>query len=149
MRLPAFINTGGRPAPALNAALSLLVAIAGAVYHPLLLPWMTTWGATATEVGMVLPGDELAPQPTYQSTRAVTIAAPPERIWPWLVQIGQDRGGFYSYDWMANLVGAGIHNADRIVPEWQHRVHGDFVPSLRPDYARGTLRDIAGWRVGW
>jgi hypothetical protein len=148
MRLPPLV-IDGRPAPALNAALAVLVGIAAAMYHPLLLPWMMTWGATAAEVGMALPGDELAPQPTFQSTRAVTIAAPSERIWPWLVQIGQDRGGFYSYDWIENLVGAGIHNAARIAPEWQHRVHGDFVPSLRRDYARGSVRDIAGWRVGW
>jgi hypothetical protein len=148
MRLPPLV-TGGRPAPALNAVLTLLVMLASAVYHPLLLPWMMTWGATAAETAMVLPGDDLVPQPTFQSTRAVTIAAPPEQIWPWLVQIGQDRGGFYSYDWMENLVGAGIHNADRIVPEWQHHARGDFVRSLRPDYAKGRLRDIAGWRIGW
>jgi hypothetical protein len=148
VRLPSLV-TDGRPALALNAALAGLVAIAAAAYHPLLLPWMMNWGATAAEIGMALPGDELVPRATFQSTRAVTIAAPPERIWPWLVQIGQDRGGIYSYDWMENLVGAGIHNTDRIVPEWQHRVRGDFVPSLRPNYASGRLRDIAGWRVGW
>lgn len=149
MRLSPLIVTDGRPGPMLNAALVTLVAIAAAVYHPLLLPWMMTWGATADEARMTLPGDELTPQPAFQSTRAITIAAPAERIWPWLVQIGQDRAGFYSYDWMENLVGAGIHNADRIVPEWQHRVRGDFVPSLRPNYGGGRLRDIAGWRVGW
>src|SRR3712207_1932538 len=99
MRLPPLV-TDGRPALALNAALALLVAIAAAVYHRVLLPWMMTWGATATEVGMTLPGDELVPQPTFQSTRAITIAATPEQIWPWLARIGQDRGGFYSYDWM-------------------------------------------------
>lgn len=148
MRLPPLV-TDGRPAPLLNATLAALVAIAAAVYHPVLLPWMATWGTTPIEAGMPLPGDELVPEPTFQSTRAVTIAAPPERIWPWLVQIGQDRAGFYSYDWLENLVGAGIHNADRIVPEWQHHARGDFVPSLRPDYARGRLRDIAGWRIGW
>jgi hypothetical protein len=148
MRPPPLV-IDGRPACVLNATLAVLVAIAAAGYHPLLLPWMMTWGATANEVSLVLPGDELAPQPTFQSTRAITIAAPPERIWPWLVQIGQDRGGFYSYDWMENLVGAGIHNADRIVPAWQHHAKGDFVPSLRADYARGRVRDIAGWRIGW
>jgi hypothetical protein len=149
MRLSSLIVTGGRPGLGLNVTLSVLVLIAIAVYQPLLLPWGMTWGATPNEVRMVLPGDELVPEPTFQSTRAITIAAPPEHIWPWLVQIGQDRGGFYSYDWMENLIGAGIHNADRIVPGWQHRVRGDFVPSLRPNYAGGRVRDIAGWRVGW
>jgi hypothetical protein len=148
-RLSSLLISGGRPRPALNVTLAVLVAIAAAVYHPLLLPWMMTWGATTEEARMALPGDDLVPQATFQSTRAITIAAPPERIWPWLVQIGQDRGGFYSYDWMENLIGADIHNADRIVPDWQHRVRGDFVPSLRPNYGGGRLRDIAGWRVGW
>jgi hypothetical protein len=149
MRVRLRLVTDGYPGPATNAVLVLLVAVAIAVYHPILLPWMTTWGSSTEEAHTRLPGDELVPQPTFQSTRAVTIMATPERIWPWLVQIGQDRGGFYSYDWLENLVGADIHNADRIVPEWQHRVRGDFVPSLRPDYARGRVRDIAGWRIGW
>jgi hypothetical protein len=141
--------TDGYPGPALNGILVLLVLAAVAIYRPVLLPWMTTWGASSDEARMVLPGDELVSHPTFQSTRAVSIAAPPERIWPWLVQIGQDRAGFYSYDWLENLVAADIHNADRVVPEWQHRAHGDFVPSLRPDYAGGRVRDIAGWRIGW
>jgi hypothetical protein len=146
---PRLVTEEGYPGPWANALLVLLVATATAVYHPILLPWMMTWGASAEEARMPLPGDELVPHTTFQSTRAVTIVAPPERIWPWLVQIGQDRGGFYSYDWLENLVGADIHNAGRIVPEWQHRVRGDFVPSLRPDYAGGRVRDIAGWRIGW
>jgi hypothetical protein len=149
MSLRSRFVTEGYPGPWANALLVFLIAAATAVYQPMLLPWMMTWGASATEARMPLPGDELVPTPTFQSTRAVTIAAPPERIWPWLVQIGQDRGGFYSYDWLENFVGADIHNADRIVPEWQHRVRGDFVPSLRPDYAGGRVRDIAGWRIGW
>lgn len=145
---PQFVKKG-YPGPWSNAILVLMVFAAIAIYRPVLLPWMTTWGASAEEARMALPGDELVPDPTFQSTRAVTIMAPPERIWPWLVQIGQDRGGFYSYDWLENLVGADIHNTDRIVSEWQHRVRGDFVPSLRPDYAGGRVRDIAGWRIGW
>jgi hypothetical protein len=146
---PRLVTEEGYPGPWANALLVFLVAAATAIYHPMLVPWMTTWGASAEEARMPLPGDELVPSPTFQSTRAVTIMAPPQRIWPWLVQIGQDRGGFYSYDWLENLVGANIHNADQIVPEWQHRVRGDFVPSLRPDYAGGRVRDIAGWRIGW
>jgi hypothetical protein len=149
MSLRSRFVTEGYPSAWANALLVFLIAAATAIYQPMLLPWMAAWGASAEEARLPLPGDELVPAPTFQTTRAVTIAAPPERIWPWLVQIGQDRAGFYSYDWLENLVGANIHNADRIVPEWQHRVRGDFVPSLRPDYAGGRVRDIAGWRVGW
>ena len=124
---PRLVTEQGYPGPWANALLVFLVAAAIAVYHPILLPWMTTWGSTTEEAHMRLPGDELVPRPTFQSTRAVTIIAPPERIWPWLVQIGQDRGGFYSYDWLENLFRLGIHSADRIVPEWQERAGGELV----------------------
>ncbi|MCU0260131.1 MAG: hypothetical protein MUE78_03845 [Ilumatobacteraceae bacterium] len=90
-------------------------------------PWQERWGATDDEVRARLPGDELLAEPASQITRAITIAAPPERVWPWIVQLGADRGGFYSYDWLENLFGLGIHSADRIVPEWQERTVGDLV----------------------
>ena len=75
-------------------------------------PWQRNWGATEEEVTAALPGDELTPPPVEQCTRAITIAAPPEEVWPWLVQMGADGGGFYSYAWMENLFGLQIHNAD-------------------------------------
>jgi hypothetical protein len=87
--------------------------------------WYLHWGATPEEERASLPGDEFAPRIT--STRAVTIHAPVEQVWPWLVQIGQDRAGFYSYDLLERLALADIHNADRIVPEWQHLAAGDTV----------------------
>lgn len=90
-------------------------------------PWHVRWGATDDEVHARLAGDELVVPPAEQSTRAITIDAPPEQVWPWVVQIGADRGGFYSYDWLENLFGLGIHSTDRIVAEWQTRVVGDFV----------------------
>jgi hypothetical protein len=62
---------------------------------------------------------------TMVTTRAITIDAPPDAVWPWLVQMGQDRAGFYSYDWLENLFGLHIHNADRVVPGWQHLSVGD------------------------
>ncbi len=86
------------------------------------------WGATDVEVGKPLPGDELVPHPVMASTRAVTINAPAEAIWPWLVQIGVGRGGWYSYDWLENLAGLHIHSAERIHPEWQDLQVGDIVP---------------------
>jgi hypothetical protein len=75
----------------------------------------------------VLPGDELIPIADLAATRAIMIRAPAERVWPWIVEIGQGRGGFYSYDLIENLVGCNIHSADRIVPEWQEIRVGDEI----------------------
>jgi hypothetical protein len=89
--------------------------------------WQRGWGATGAEQSRDLPGDDLIPYPNAGATRAVSIGAPPDAVWPWLVQIGQDRGGFYSYDALENLVGLSIHSADAIVPEWQDLAVGDAV----------------------
>lgn len=77
--------------------------------------WYLRWGATDEEVSKALPGDELCPGAASVATRGVTIHAPVKEVWPWLVQIGQDRGGFYSYTWLENLAGAQIHNADHLL----------------------------------
>lgn len=90
-------------------------------------PWYQRWGATDDEVDRALPGDELVPGAGDVATRAVTVRAPVDQVWAWLVQIGQDRAGFYSYSVLEDLVGADIHNASRIVPEWQHLATGDVV----------------------
>ena len=76
-------------------------------------------GSAARRSEPVLPGDELVPQPVWASTRALTIAAPREAVWPWLAQMGQDRAGLYSYERLENLAGLDFHNADPIPPEWQ------------------------------
>ena len=83
------------------------------------------WGATGEEVNRPLPGDDLMDHAS--ANHAITIQAPVQEVWPWLVQIGQDRAGFYSYSFLENLVRADIHNADRIVPEWQHLKAGDTI----------------------
>lgn len=88
-------------------------------------PWHRRWGATDHEIAQSLSGDELADGAT--ANHAITIHAPIEEVWPWLVQIGQDRAGFYSYTWLENLVRAGIHNSNAIVSEWQTMNDGDFV----------------------
>lgn len=75
-----------------------------------------------------LPGDELVATPKMVDTRAITIHASAAEVWPWVVQIGQGRGGFYSYDWLENLLGLNIHSADRIIPEFQDLKVGDVVP---------------------
>ena len=83
------------------------------------------WGATDDEVAAALPGDDLVDHPDLVATRAVTVAAPPERVWPWVVQMGQGRGGLYSYDALENLVGCAMHSADRVLPEFQQLAVGD------------------------
>ena len=88
-------------------------------------PWHTRWGATDEEIAAPLPGDELMDHAA--ANHAITIDAPPEAVWPWLVQIGQDKGGFYSYTWLENAVLAHIHNADTVHPEWQELREGDFI----------------------
>jgi uncharacterized protein YndB with AHSA1/START domain len=85
------------------------------------------WGATAEEATAVLPGDELVPDPAENTTLGVTVAAPAELVWRWLVQIGQDRGGMYSYDRLENLIGLDIHSTAEIREEWQHLAPGDRV----------------------
>jgi hypothetical protein len=105
---------------ALEAALMLITA-------PLSRLWYNRWGATRAECQKALPGNELVPAPKLASTRAITIHAPAAEIWPWLVQIGQGRGGLYSYEGLENLIGCDIHNADRILPEHQDLRVGDLI----------------------
>jgi hypothetical protein len=102
------------------------LAAAGAVYGLAVRPWHMRWGATPEEQTEPLPGDELVECAT-PTTHAITINAPPERVWPWLAQIGQQRGGFYSYTFLENLVGCHMKNAGRIEPEWQDLKAGDLV----------------------
>src|SRR5271166_1506956 len=78
-------------------------------------PWCLSWGATKDEAAGVLPGDELLPEPDIVTTRAVWVDASPAAIWPWLVQIGPGRAGAYTYDWLENLFGLGMHSADQIL----------------------------------
>ena len=94
------------------------------------------WGATDDEVAAQLPGDGLLPDPDLSATRAIGIDGDAPDVWPWLVQLvqlGQGRGDFYTYDRLENVIGrADIHSADRIVPEWQHFTVGDEV-RLHPE----------------
>ncbi|MBD3165328.1 SRPBCC family protein [bacterium] len=114
----------------------LLPWIAGlAGYMIKLRPKMIRWHATDEEVNASRPGDEIVPDPAFRTTRAISIQAPPYRVWPWLVQLGQGRGGFYSYDWIENLFGYDIHSADEIIGEWQGLEVGDMIrmsPGIGP-----------------
>jgi hypothetical protein len=101
-------------------------------------PWYRTWGATADEAREALAGDSLIDGAAPQTTRAITIAAPTDRVWPWLVQMGQGRGGFYTYTWLENALRADIHNLDRIDPGLQRLRAGDRV-RLMPDPYLGRI----------
>jgi hypothetical protein len=105
-------------------------------------PWHTRWGATKEEVAQPLPYDHFVPCPLAQTTRAVTIDAPPGEVWRWLVQLGVGRGGLYSYDWLENLAGLNVRSAEEIDPELQDLEVGDLV-RLAPE----SMGAEAGWRV--
>jgi len=92
------------------------------------------WGATGAEVRMELPGDALVSPADITATRAIAIAAPAAAVWPWIAQLGQGRGGFYTYDFLENLVGCDMHSARAVVPEWQAIAVGDEV-RLHPEVA--------------
>jgi hypothetical protein len=109
---------------------------ATALYAFVLRPWHLRWEAKPEDEQRGLPGKELLPADGTQILHAVTIDAPVEAVWPWLAQLGQDRGGFYSYEGLENLAGCEMTNVDRIPPEWQHRELGDIVqlhPARRPE----------------
>jgi hypothetical protein len=97
-----------------------------------LLPWCIRWGTREDERRADLPGDGIVPEPQTGYTMAITIGAAPSEVWPWLVQMGQGRGGFYTHEWVENLLGAHIRNANRIVTGWQHLAAGDTI-RLTPD----------------
>ena len=92
------------------------------------------WGLTAQEASVARPGDDLIAKPRWSWTHAVEIAAAPEQVWPWVAQIGAGRAGFYSYQWLENLVGCDVHNAESIHLEWAHRPGDDLVlhPRMPP-----------------
>ena len=96
--------------------------------------WLRNWGSTPAERWMILPGDELIRDPADMTTLAVPIDAPAADVWPWLIQIGQDRAGFYSYDLLENLVGLHIHSADQIVAPWQALSVGDGIRLTPPGW---------------
>ena len=128
----------------------ILAAIAAYTY--VARPWFLHWGATAEDRTRPLFGDDAWIGGRVTGTRAVTVQAPPEKVWPWLIQIGQERAGFYSYTWLENLVFAAIRNTFEIRPEWQERQAKDFVRSVRTGYLFGLLKekeDYTGWKVSF
>ena len=105
----------------------LVIVLFVALYLSVLHPWLSHWGATEAELRMPLPGDGVDAGTVTASTRAVSIDAPASEVWMWMVQLGQERAGFYSNDWLENLVLSDIHNTDEIRSEWQSHQLGDKI----------------------
>ena len=118
------------------AAFGLVLTIA---YAALFRPWQRRWDGTPAELALPLPGDSIVTDPVHATTRAISIGAPPELVWPWLVQMGNRRGGLYSYDlldrWFGVLEGP---SADSILPQFQGLRAGDTIP----------IGSGPGWPVG-
>jgi hypothetical protein len=106
-------------------AIAALAAVAFATFRLMVEPWWRSWGVVPNDVARPLPGDEIIPDAATSDTRSVTIAAPPETVWPWLVQMGYGRAGWYSYD-MVDMSGT---SADRIDPALQDLKVGDVMPT--------------------
>lgn len=113
---------------------AVLLALSSMPY--LLLPWYSRWGTAPEERRAALPGDAFIPQSRTGYTMATNIRAAPAEVWPWLVQMGQGRAGFYTYEVIESLLGAGIRNVDSIVPTLQNLAVGDTV-RLTPDPYHG------------
>jgi hypothetical protein len=104
------------------------LALGGLLYRLLLRKRLLNWGATEVEANARLPGDELLEDADGVATRAITIDAPPSAVWSWIAQMGPaPRGGAYTYDWIENLFGLGMHSVDRVLPEFQHPQVGDTI----------------------
>jgi hypothetical protein len=99
--------------------LGALVVVVGVLYVVVARPRIHQWGATDQEHQASWPGDQLVDRPSFVWTNAITIQAPAARVWPWLVQLGQGRGGLYSYDWLENLIGCDVHSSNRVLPQCQ------------------------------
>ena len=110
------------------ATLLVILALAALYWFPIR-RWMNQWGASRSDLARLMAGDRLLADPTYSGTMAVIVNARPEHLWPWLVQIGYQRGGLYSYDWLDRLFGyLDRPSATRILPDYQHLAVGDQIP---------------------
>lgn len=139
-----------------------VAAAAGAAValQRLLRPQMLDWGATPTEATAAMPGDDLVPDADLSATRAVTIHTTPERVWPWLVQVGIGRAGGYTYDWLERLAGLDVSSADQIIDDLQHLDVGDVIPvnndgtglrvtRIAPPHLLQTCTDDGTWSWTW
>ena len=109
--------------------------------------WHSQWGMENGEIDLGFPGDLPNRDAVFEVNHGVTIAVPPSAVWPWLVQIGQDRAGFYSYEKLENLFGLRIQNAERPHAEWRDRAVGDLVRATPPDWMGGIWGKSLGWKI--
>jgi len=123
-------------------ALLTVLVVPAIVYHFGLRDWCRRWGTTAAEVHATLPGDDLFPDSTGEATHAITIHASPQQVWPWLMQIGQDRSGFYSYTLLENVFTCDLPKVERLVPDWKPRARGETVWFCNPKRFGGQGRMI-------
>jgi hypothetical protein len=134
----------------------LLAAGLAAVYRRVLREPILNWGATADEAAPPLSGDELLEDADIVATRAITVDAPAAAVWPWLVQMGPGRGGAYTYDWIENLFGLGMHSATEILPEFQELEVGRVLRSrgggmgmrieiLEPEHVLSPRSEDGSW----
>jgi len=124
------MRMGGLKRKGLFAGALLLAFLA--FFYWIYRPWQLTWGATSDEISRGMPGDQIVEKPSFNATRGVTVNAPPEQIWPWIVQIGYKKAGFYSWDVLDN---DNVVSADRIIAEYQQLKLGDAVPLSRDSSA--------------
>jgi hypothetical protein len=129
----------------------LVILTAAALYWFPLRRWMSRWGTTPSDLARVMAGDRLLVDATYSGTMAVIVNARPEHIWPWLVQMGYQRGGLYSYDWLDRLFGyLDRPSATRILPEFQHLAVGDAIPlGWGPSWPVAAIEPNPRARVGY
>ena len=129
-------STVGEHLPHRGGAWDAARGAAAIAYYLVGSPWLrelyNRWGTRREEWLAPMPGDDLVPEPVLCSTRSVTIEAPPDAVWPWLAQIGQGRGGLYSFDALENLVGLDIHSVDSLLPDDQRIRTGDLVRLGKP-----------------
>jgi hypothetical protein len=114
-----------------------------AIYVAVVGPWQRRWGASDREVARAMPGDDLLPASTPSTTRAITIDADPEAVFPWLLQIGYGRGGWYSYDWIDN---DGRPSVDRIDPALQDLAVGDRI-EMMPGFGPVVAEIVPGHHI--
>ncbi len=130
---------------AVTAGFTMLAYVGAAAFT---YPSHRTWGSTRAELAMPLPGDAEQRDRALEVQHAITIDTPAEDVWVWLMQIGQERGGFYSYDWLERAFGIDVRTVREVREDWPPRQPGDFIRAAQPGYLAGLFGDQLGWTVG-
>jgi hypothetical protein len=135
------------PSTKIGMLLDAFTAVPVWVVSPVLRPWHMRWGAAREEVTAPMPGDDVVPRAQFNATRAITIGARPEDVWPWIVQLGYGRGGFYTYDLIDN---AGLPSADQIIGKYQDLQAGDLIPMFHESHGLAIAYQVDSFqRNGW